>query len=241
MKKKNILFLFPLLVVGLLLTSCKVDDNTDPTGGDSTNDVSDVYYNVIFDLNYQDAIGAPSAQSIKKGGLVTKPAIDPTRDGYDFTFWSKNMYGSSEWLFDVDVVNEDLTLYASWTPVAPVQKTYYVQIPTIWTSDGGVAGVYIWEDDEHRVADWPGLLINHVSDRLYSCEVPDEYSNFIFVRVNPNVSEWATAENKGYWGAQTIDLNKDEAGVHNLYTIDEDIKWTGDGDKCSGVWSTYNA
>lgn len=231
MRKKLLILLIPLFSLSSLLVSCDEIDslNTDdPTITDTNSTDEDEYFTVSFDLNYQGAVNDISSQEVKNGELVIKPLNDPERDGFDFVFWSKNMYGSEEWVFSTDVVTKNLTLYASWTPMALVEKTYYVEIPLWWDFDGAVASIYMWDEDENYPAPWPGELMDHVNGRIYSFEIPDEYDNFIFARVSPNLEDW---------GAKTINLNKDMAGSHNLYTINEEVVWGDPG--CSGVWSTY--
>ena len=139
------------------------------------------------------------------------------------------------WIND-DIRYEDDKCQGLWgiypdepTPPTPTPGTvYYVQIPTYWTIDGGVAGIHMWDGNNHSPVGWPGQIMNHVDDRLYSFEVPGDYDNFMFVRVSPNGEDW---------GAKTIDLSKSMAGTHNLYTINEAVVWGDPG--CEGVWSTY--
>ena len=52
-------------------------------------------------------------QTVIPGGKVTKPA-DPTKISHDFAAWYKEVELTTEWNFDSDVVNADMTLYAKW-------------------------------------------------------------------------------------------------------------------------------
>ena len=71
-------------------------------------------YTVTFDLN--GATGtAPTAQKIKDGEKVTKPA-DPTADGYTFGGWYKEATCTNAWDFVNDTVTANTTLYAKWKP-----------------------------------------------------------------------------------------------------------------------------
>ena len=68
---------------------------------------------VTFNLN--GATGtAPAQQTIDKGAKATKPATDPTREGYTFGGWYKDADCKTEFKFD-EAVNEDTTVYAKWT------------------------------------------------------------------------------------------------------------------------------
>lgn len=47
------------------------------------------------------------------GGLVIKPD-DPEKEGYKFAGWYKEKEYITEWDFETDTVNSDITLYAKW-------------------------------------------------------------------------------------------------------------------------------
>jgi len=68
-------------------------------------------YSVKFDKNYE---GAESAtDTVEEGSTVTKPASDPTRDGYFFTGWFTDAECTTAATFPV-TVTADVTLYAGW-------------------------------------------------------------------------------------------------------------------------------
>lgn len=52
-------------------------------------------------------------QKVKAGEHAVKPE-NPTKDGVVFLGWFKSENFESEWVFDVDVVDSDITLYAKW-------------------------------------------------------------------------------------------------------------------------------
>ena len=57
-----------------------------------------------------------SDQAVNDGGKVSRPA-NPTRSGgYNFSGWYKEAACENPWNFDKDVVKENITLYAKWTP-----------------------------------------------------------------------------------------------------------------------------
>ncbi len=68
---------------------------------------------VTFDLNGGTG-NQPAPQEVIKGGKVTQPTPDPTRDGYNFDGWYKEPACTNAWNFSTDVVNQDITLYAKW-------------------------------------------------------------------------------------------------------------------------------
>ena len=97
----------------VLTTSC---DNEDEKVDSNPKE-----FTVSFDSNGGSAV---SSQTIKKGEKITKPD-NPTRSGYAFSTWYKNVELTNEWKFNTDVVTADLTLYAKWiveTPVYNIQK-----------------------------------------------------------------------------------------------------------------------
>ncbi len=68
---------------------------------------------VTFNLN--GATGtAPAEQTIDKGAKATRPATDPTREGYTFGGWYTDSACTKEFKFD-EAVNEDTMVYAKWT------------------------------------------------------------------------------------------------------------------------------
>lgn len=53
-------------------------------------------------------------QTVQYGELIEKPE-DPTRDGYIFGGWYKDLDKTEKWDFGKDIVTGSLTLYADWT------------------------------------------------------------------------------------------------------------------------------
>ena len=76
----------------------------------------DEKYTVTFDS--AGGSGVPS-QQVAPGGKVTKPA-DPARTGKAFAGWYTSEYYYTEWDFDNDTVNRDMTLFAQWGDVCTV-------------------------------------------------------------------------------------------------------------------------
>ena len=50
---------------------------------------------------------------VKDGGYLNLPH-DPVRDGYNFEGWFKEEECLSEWSFEEDIIEDDITLYAKW-------------------------------------------------------------------------------------------------------------------------------
>ncbi len=71
-------------------------------------------YTVTFHMNGHGT--APEKYTaVKAGHTVTEPAV-PSEDGCVFTGWYKDSACTVLWDFAKDTVEEDMTLYAGWTP-----------------------------------------------------------------------------------------------------------------------------
>ena len=68
-----------------------------------------------FDVSFATDGGAPvpDVQKVLDGETATRPATDPTREGYIFDGWFTET--DDEWNFDTDVITGHTTLYAKWT------------------------------------------------------------------------------------------------------------------------------
>lgn len=67
-------------------------------------------YTMLFDSQGGSHIDSVSADY---DTLINEPAA-PTRTGYTFAFWSKDVTGKIAWDFLTDTVQSDTTLYAQW-------------------------------------------------------------------------------------------------------------------------------
>lgn len=69
-----------------------------------------------------DSQGGSSVQAItnvKSGSKITKPSMDPTREGFAFEGWYKESAGTNKWDFNNDIVTNHITLYAKWSDNTP--------------------------------------------------------------------------------------------------------------------------
>lgn len=102
MRKSIIIFLLISFIVALSACSDKkIHDNTVTV--------------TFFTANTQTS-RVPQITGLSSGDLVTKPE-DPTRHGFDFVGWYKDVEKTIPWNFDTDVVGEkSIVLYAKWVP-----------------------------------------------------------------------------------------------------------------------------
>ena len=65
-----------------------------------------------------NGIPAPNQQSINHGDKVSPPSV-MSREGYTFDGWYRESSFSTRWDFAIDIVTNDIILYAKWTEVPP--------------------------------------------------------------------------------------------------------------------------
>lgn len=79
-----------------------------------------------------DSMGGSSVedQTVYFGEKISQPE-DPTREGYTFAGWYKDIYLKNEWNFDNDVVTDNMTLYAAWQKGNPMSATGFPWILSV--------------------------------------------------------------------------------------------------------------
>ena len=107
------------------------------------------------------------------------------------------------------------------TPVT--DSTIFFAPSTSWTQDNARFSMYMWNNSGDNF-----VSMTKNADGVYTAELPDGYTNVIFVRMNPNTSanDWNDAWN------QTADLTVPQG--KNYFTLNE-----GEWDGANGTWSTY--
>ena len=114
MNKKKIMFGTLIASAVLGVSACSKD--VTPTEWSTTpSSAVEQQWNVAFNVE-----GGTEIQTItvKNGSKITKPN-DPQKNGYIFKGWYKESACNYEWIFDVDVVTANTTLYAKWEEKAP--------------------------------------------------------------------------------------------------------------------------
>lgn len=66
----------------------------------------------VIQFNANGGSPVPATQYILPGGMITKPATDPSKTGYDWNYWA---YNNTEWHFDTDIPSGDMTLDGYFT------------------------------------------------------------------------------------------------------------------------------
>jgi len=70
-------------------------------------------FTVTFESNGGSSV---ASRSVKEGDKTQRPFPDPTKAGNLFEGWFKEATLTDEWLFNIDIVTSNITLYAKWTP-----------------------------------------------------------------------------------------------------------------------------
>lgn len=123
MKKiTSILLVFVMLLLPLMLLSCKTAGN-----GEKEENSEVVYYTVTFNSNGGSEI---SPQKVTAGSKLKEPAA-PIYENYIFSEWTHN---GKTWDFNSDTVKGDMTLTAQWISAdslfkySPIENTDAAEI-----------------------------------------------------------------------------------------------------------------
>ena len=114
-------------------------------------------------------------------------------------------------------------------------ETIYLRPNSNWLEAGARFAAYFFEGSNKT---WVSLTADAEAN-VFKCDVPDGYSNVIFVRMNPGVSDnrWNTDAdvdpNKPVWN-QTPDLFVPSAGSSSICYVVTPGTWGEDG-----YWTTY--
>jgi len=98
-------------------------------GGGTTDEEETTNYTVTFDSQGGSAVEAATTSE----GKVTKPATDPTKDGYTFLGWFADAASETEFDFDNTTLTENTTLYAKWEVAA---DAIIVKVGNLETTQG---------------------------------------------------------------------------------------------------------
>ncbi len=104
--------------------------------GEGTKDIT---YNIVFKaktftVKFQDEDGSElGQQTVIQGDKATKPANEPTKDGYVFKFWTKEKE-DSEYTFQ-EPVEGDITLTAKYKVVVDISSLLQTAVGNIKTND----------------------------------------------------------------------------------------------------------
>lgn len=115
---------------------------------------------------------------------------------------------------------------ATATITISANNTVYLRPNSNWLTDNARFAVYYWDASN---TDWADMTRVSECEEVYMAQIPANYTNVIFCRMNPSTTENSFGESVK-WN-QTADC---EVKNTQLYTIAEGV-W----DKGNGSWSTY--
>lgn len=118
------------------------------------------------------------------------------------------------------------TTSASATITIAADNTVYLKPNSNWLTDNARFAVYYWNGSDTH---WANMTRVSECEEVYMAQIPANYTNIIFCRMNPSTTENSFGESVK-WN-QTADC---EVKNTQLYTIAEGV-W----DKGNGSWSTY--
>jgi len=106
--EKFIKLLVAVMVTAFMFIGCSDDGDGDETGGESSR------YTVIFNLNGGVGNATTVNQTVASGQTATRPASNPTRDGYVFDNWYTSQTDGSVYDFSTPIT-ANITIFARWT------------------------------------------------------------------------------------------------------------------------------
>jgi len=145
------------------------------------NDVAKITFGDMISLSVTfagEAISGIPPQTVDYGKLAARPA-DPTRANYSFGGWfTDNGTFLNQWNFAANLVTQDTTLYAKWTPTTGIEQL---------TIDNGQLTIYPNPTNGQLIIDNGQLIIDKVeivdlSGRVVGanlCVRPDEQGKHI--------------------------------------------------------------
>lgn len=106
MKNKKAFRLSVLFCSAMLMIGCGQSNQSSKTDGSSGADTT--YYTVTF-MNEGTVYDTKQAEA---NDVVARPATDPSKDGHQFVGWYTSETEGQQWVFETDVVTEDMSLYS---------------------------------------------------------------------------------------------------------------------------------
>lgn len=101
------------------------------------------------------------------------------------------------------------------------ENTVYLRPTNLWAADGARFAAYYWVDKDNH---WVDLTLASDCEAVYTAQIPAQYSNIIFCRMNgaTTVNDWSK-DNK--WN-QTADLMVQNNGVYTISSSDGAGSWS---------------
>jgi uncharacterized repeat protein (TIGR02543 family) len=202
-----------------------------------------VYYTVTFDV---DGGSSVSPVQVEENELITEPA-EPSKFGYTFEGWFIEATFDTLWDFDVDIVTEDITLYAKWEEVideGPVGTaiTTIEEFYTIATTGGTESAYYLENDLDFTGYTWTPVNYNFTraldgnGKSIMNLTINGGDRLGLFSRVNGATITNLTLDNveiisTGRAGALVGEVDGNNVNIHNVKVINSSVS----GNNSNGV------
>ena len=122
MKQKKLIIGFILLCMAWMLPLPVLAVETPPESSTDPQETAEKTYKVTFDSKGGSSV---PEQTVKEGTTAARPGTNPTRDGYIFSYWSKD--GNTEFDF-TEAISADTTLVAVWQENNPPESSYLASL-----------------------------------------------------------------------------------------------------------------
>lgn len=166
------------------------------------------------------------SSDLKTAIVSAQTASDTDKDGIiSFTLGEDKALPNSVYLF----LGEGSTSYTTIKSVtvttpSPTTQTVYLRPTNLWNADNARFAVYYWDASN---TGWADMTRVSECEEVYMAQIPANYTNIIFCRMNPD----ATGNNWDNKWNQTGDLSVEDGKV---YTITG-----GSKNNYTGTWGTY--
>ena len=158
-----------------------------------------------------------------------------TKTGYTFAGWftTQDCSGSAITVLDATAYTAAITLYAKWIELPPT--TVYLKPVDYWLEANARFAVYAWNNSGNEWIEMEDVGCNR---EYFSAEIPAQYQDFIFVRINPAATELSFA-NDVAWN-KTPDLTIPTDGknllIYPRMYLKPNSNWTADNARSSAYF-----
>ena len=115
----------------------------------------------------------------------------------------------------------------TWSPASSTTQTIYLKPTNLWNADNACFAAYYFDDSNNG---WEDMTRTSDCEEVYVAQIPANYPNIIFCRMNPDATDHNWDKNNT-WN-QTVDLSVENGKVYTITNLQGDNKY-------NGTWDTY--
>lgn len=171
------------------------------------------------------------SSDLKTAIVSAQTVYDTDKDGIiSFTLGEDKALPNSVYLF----LGEGSTSYTTIKSVtvttpSPTTQTIYLKPTNLWNADNARFAAYYFDDSSNY--GWVDMTRTSDCEEVYVAQIPANYTNIIFCRMNPATKENNWTPETTLWN-QTVDLSVENGKVYTITNQQEDKKY-------NGTWGTY--